>query len=413
MQEKVPDSRPTLPFGFLTEEDVRLLKAKSDYSQEIRAYREAKENNKKLAAILSYIIVVAIYFVLLLPFGYLENRHNIFMGILHVLLDMLVPLIFIGLVIALVTGRYKHPNWFAITRFFWFILPFAFVDKIAEFFCKRDIPNYDFLVNYNLKKDVYKRYLLLCDLYDHEQIKEKQFKAESDVDRLRRLKEKLSTISGVTHRSEHEWRAMTDRQFEIEIGGLYERMGYQTHVTRQSNDGGVDVILTKNGVDTYVQCKHYSCKTYLGVVEMRAFYGVCMARGVKGIMICTGELTNDAKDFARAVSSTLRVVRMGELLRLEEKFYEENPINLQRSFTSEFLLFIKDNNFVDCNHLWLQNHLYYDKHEATMVSLKMTRWTHSDYMIKEVVLTQTITAYVVLLVNTYAKREVECLKLVG
>jgi hypothetical protein len=151
----------------------------------------------------------------------------------------------------------------------------------------------------------------------------------------------------------------------------------------------------------------------LGVVEMRAFYGVCMARGVKGIMICTGELTNDAKVFARTVSSTLRVVRMWELLRLEEKFYEENPINSQRSFTPEFLLFIKDNNFVDCNHLWLQNHLYYDKHEATMASLKMTRWTHSDYMIKEVVLTQTITAYVVLLVNVYAKKEIERLKLYG
>ena len=80
------------------------------------------------------------------------------------------------------------------------------------------------------------------------------------------------------------WLNLTGYEFEHMVGELMTKDGYNVHVTQGSGDGGVDLYLKKNGVETPVQCKNHSNK--VSVNDIRAFYGVLVKDGFeKGIMI--------------------------------------------------------------------------------------------------------------------------------
>lgn len=81
------------------------------------------------------------------------------------------------------------------------------------------------------------------------------------------------------------------REFEKEIQKLFIRKGYSARLTPQSNDGGVDIILNKNGIITYVQCKQYAQK--IGIQVARELYGVMCANKVSKGIIATIHGAND------------------------------------------------------------------------------------------------------------------------
>lgn len=62
-------------------------------------------------------------------------------------------------------------------------------------------------------------------------------------------------------------------------------------------DGGVDLVLRKDGGKTYVQCKHW--KTHkVGVEKVRELLGSMAAGGADyGVLATTGEFTSDARQF--------------------------------------------------------------------------------------------------------------------
>lgn len=53
------------------------------------------------------------------------------------------------------------------------------------------------------------------------------------------------------------WWTLDGWQFEQEVANVFRLNGYNAKVTKGSGDGGVDIILKKDGKTSIVQCKHY------------------------------------------------------------------------------------------------------------------------------------------------------------
>jgi restriction system protein len=101
-------------------------------------------------------------------------------------------------------------------------------------------------------------------------------------------------------RSLDDLRALTWREFEAIVGEAFRRQGYAVTETGQGGpDGGVDLMLTRDGQRYLVQCKQYRTWT-VSVRIVREIFGVVAARKADGaIVVTTGKFTNDAVDFAK------------------------------------------------------------------------------------------------------------------
>lgn len=93
------------------------------------------------------------------------------------------------------------------------------------------------------------------------------------------------------------WYELTPRQFELEVAEWFRRKGYAASTTSYVGDGGVDIVLKKDGEAIFVQCKHY--KNPVGVAVMRELSGVVHDGGAsKGILVCLCAPSQGAKEFA-------------------------------------------------------------------------------------------------------------------
>jgi restriction system protein len=104
-------------------------------------------------------------------------------------------------------------------------------------------------------------------------------------------------------------RALTPREFEHVTERLYSAMGYKTVLTKQTRDGGRDIIATKHepGVSetVLVECKLYD-KTEVGYEQVMKLLGVVSnERASRGAIVTTGHVTRDA------ASATPRIEIMG------------------------------------------------------------------------------------------------------
>lgn len=89
------------------------------------------------------------------------------------------------------------------------------------------------------------------------------------------------------------------RDFEILVGEAFRRGGYSVVETGGGGaDGGVDLVLRKDGEKFLVQCKQWKALK-VGVTTIRELYGVMAAAGaVGGFVVTSGVFTQEAKDFA-------------------------------------------------------------------------------------------------------------------
>lgn len=95
-------------------------------------------------------------------------------------------------------------------------------------------------------------------------------------------------------------RSMSWQNFELLVGEAFRRQGYQVReIGGGGPDGGVDLLLYKNGQKSVVQCKRW--KTYsVGVSLVRELYGVMTAvHAHECIFVSSGHYTNEAKQFAK------------------------------------------------------------------------------------------------------------------
>lgn len=92
---------------------------------------------------------------------------------------------------------------------------------------------------------------------------------------------------------------MSWQEFEMLVGEAFRRGGYEVIETGGGGaDGGVDLVLRKDGEKYFVQCKQWRAHT-VGVTVVRELYGVMAANGaVGGFVVTSGVFSAEAKDFS-------------------------------------------------------------------------------------------------------------------
>ncbi len=118
-------------------------------------------------------------------------------------------------------------------------------------------------------------------------------------------------------------RSISWREFEELVGEAYRRQGHLvTETGGDGADGGVDLVLRKNGEHLLVQCKNWRMDK-VGVKVVRELFGVVAAEGATGgIVVCSGTFTQEAMDFARG--KPLELIGGTSLARMVEEV-KRNP----------------------------------------------------------------------------------------
>ena len=93
---------------------------------------------------------------------------------------------------------------------------------------------------------------------------------------------------------------MSWREFEMLVGEGFQRRGYTVKETGGGGaDGGIDLVLGKDGEKFLVQCKQWKAFK-VGVSVVRELYGVMAAQGAAGgFVVTSGRFTEDAIAFAK------------------------------------------------------------------------------------------------------------------
>lgn len=93
--------------------------------------------------------------------------------------------------------------------------------------------------------------------------------------------------------------AMTWREFEMLVGEAFRRQGYTISETGLGGaDGGIDLILHRNGKTTLVQCKQWKTQR-VDVKVVREMLGLLTHHHASAVkIVAIGEYTTDAQRFA-------------------------------------------------------------------------------------------------------------------
>ena len=120
-------------------------------------------------------------------------------------------------------------------------------------------------------------------------------------------------------------RALSWRQFESLVGEAFRRRGYTVIENAVDGpDGGVDLVLHKNGEKFYVQCKQWM-KSSVGVKPIRELFGVISARqATGGFFVCSGTYTAEARDFAK--QSGIELIDGSELQSMIQAAQTRQPL---------------------------------------------------------------------------------------
>ena len=117
------------------------------------------------------------------------------------------------------------------------------------------------------------------------------------------------------------WDGLSASELERHVALLYGKLGYTTELTASSGDGGVDVILTRQGKITFVQCKQYRGK--MGPAPVRELLGAITQRGAdRGVVVCPGGFTHGAKRLAKAMR--IRLVDVNGLVTMAAQCSSES-----------------------------------------------------------------------------------------
>jgi restriction system protein len=114
------------------------------------------------------------------------------------------------------------------------------------------------------------------------------------------------------------------RNFEQLVGEAFRRQGYSIDENHQPGpDGGIDLILHKDGRRTLVQCKQWK-RQQVGVAIVREMYGLLVHHNANAVkVVSTGTFTRDAETFA--AGKPIELVSGEELLRMVRATQAPSP----------------------------------------------------------------------------------------
>jgi restriction system protein len=127
-------------------------------------------------------------------------------------------------------------------------------------------------------------------------------------------------------------KALSWREFEMLVGEAFRRRGYGVEETGLGGaDGGIDLILRKDGRTELVQCKQWRNQQVKPNV-VREMWGLRAHHGADGVkIVCVGDYTRDAAAFAEG--KVIELINGNELLALVREGQAVKPSALQPSRT--------------------------------------------------------------------------------
>ena len=119
-------------------------------------------------------------------------------------------------------------------------------------------------------------------------------------------------------------RATPWKQFEFLVAEAFRRQGYQVDFSlNRGADGGVDLILRKEGRTSLVQCKQWKVFS-VGAPVVREMFGLMTAEhAAETIIVTSGKFTRDAQEFA--AGKPIRLIDGQELLALVQSVQSVSP----------------------------------------------------------------------------------------
>jgi len=110
-------------------------------------------------------------------------------------------------------------------------------------------------------------------------------------------------------------RALSWQEFELLVGEAFKRKGFEVREKGGGGaDGGIDLILRKNGRKSIVQCKRWK-NASVSVMVVRELYGVMTAEYASDcILVSSGAFTSEARLFAE--NKPIWLIDGPELLKL-------------------------------------------------------------------------------------------------
>lgn len=123
-----------------------------------------------------------------------------------------------------------------------------------------------------------------------------------------RRRQLLDNQTGIDSLHKMSW-----RQFEQLAGEAFRRQGYDVDENGLGGaDGGIDLILRKNGKTTLVQCKQWQ-NWQVGVKVVREMYGLLMHHQAAAVkIVALGDYTSEARRFAQG--KAIELIHGGELI---------------------------------------------------------------------------------------------------
>lgn len=133
----------------------------------------------------------------------------------------------------------------------------------------------------------------------------------------------LSQLGAFLRRYPDYLASMYPRRFEELVGDVYKSLGYGVRLTKQTRDGGYDLVIIEksSGEMRLIECKRYKKGRKVGVGIVRTLHGVQLRMGIKQAkIITTSEFTKPAMVETQAVASrsgyAVDLVDAEELTRL-------------------------------------------------------------------------------------------------
>lgn len=149
--------------------------------------------------------------------------------------------------------------------------------------------------------------------------------------RINNLKKVGNTRNSKYWADSQFWYSLTGWQFEQEVADVFEKNGYKTQVTKGSGDGGVDIIMYKNGLKYIVQCKRYNGHPATPQ-ELRALWGVMDDFNADvAVMVATSGITDMGREFV-SNKPNYEVLTLDDIIELSRI---QNSSNLNSDFVEK------------------------------------------------------------------------------
>ena len=113
---------------------------------------------------------------------------------------------------------------------------------------------------------------------------------------------------------------LSSREFEEVVCELFEKRGYKVKLTKQTRDGGKDIVILNNSLlgdlVFYAECKKYAKTHPVGVGLVRELYGTVAAdRVTAGVLVTSSYFTEDAWSFRSKIKGQMNFIDYFDLIR--------------------------------------------------------------------------------------------------